>query len=94
MISSFLLSVCILMCVGALLHLAWGILRAALVWAPSGYAGIVAGWYVAQCSENAAMAVAAALGASTLRLQPSKYAPKKMRKFITSLRRSYVISRQ
>lgn len=66
MISSFLLSVCILMCVGALLHLAWGIFRAALVWAPSGYAGIVAGWYVAQCSENAAMAVAAALGASTL----------------------------
>lgn len=66
MISSFLLSVCILMCVGALLHLAWGILRAALVWAPSGYAGIVTGWYVAECSESTALAVAAALGVSTL----------------------------
>ena len=66
MIASLLLSVCILMCLGALLHLAWGILRAALIWAPSGYAGIVAGWYVAECSENTALAVAAALGVSTL----------------------------
>lgn len=66
MISTFLLSVCILMCVGALLHLAWGILRAALVWAPSGYAGIVTGWYVAQCSGSATLAVAAALVVSTL----------------------------
>lgn len=66
MIASFLLSVCILMCVGALLHLAWGILRAALVWAPSGYAGIVAGRYVAECSDSTVLAVAAALGVSTL----------------------------
>lgn len=66
MISSFLLSVCILMSVGALLHVAWGILRAALVWAPSGYAGIVTGWYVAECGESAALAIGAALGVSTL----------------------------
>lgn len=66
MIASFLLSTCILMCLGALLHLAWGILRAALIWVPSGYAGIVAGWYVAECTENTAMVVAAALGVSTL----------------------------
>lgn len=66
MISSFLLSVCILMCLGALLHLAWGLLCAALIWAPSGYAGIVTGWYVAESIENVALAVAAALGVSTL----------------------------
>ncbi len=66
MISSFLLPVCILMCVGALLHLAWGILRAAFVWAPSGYAGIVTGWYVAECGESAALAIAVALGVATL----------------------------
>lgn len=66
MIVSVLLSVCVLMCVGALLHLAWGVIRAALVWAPSGYAGIVAGWYAAECSENTSMAIAAAIGASTL----------------------------
>jgi hypothetical protein len=66
MISSFLVSVCILMSLGALLHLAWGFLRAALVWAPSGYAGIVTGWYVVECSESAALAVAAALVVSTL----------------------------
>jgi hypothetical protein len=66
MISTFLLSVCILMCVGALLHIAWGILRAALVWAPSGYAGIVTGWYVAEWSDSATLAVAAALAVSTL----------------------------
>lgn len=66
MIASFLLSVGILMCLGALLHVAWGLLRAALIWAPSGYAGIVAGSYAAESSENAALAVAAALGVSTL----------------------------
>lgn len=66
MIASVFLSVGVLICVGAFLHLAWGLLRAALVWAPSGYAGIVAGWYVAECSENIAIAVAVALGASAL----------------------------
>ena len=67
MIASFLLSVCILMCVGALLHLAWGILRAALVWAPSCYAGIVCGWCTAQLLEStyAGVAVAAAVAALT-----------------------------
>lgn len=66
MITSFLLSGFVLICLGALLHLAWAIFRAALIWAPSGYAGIVAGWHVAEGSENTALAVAAALGAATL----------------------------
>jgi len=66
MIASSLLSVCVLMCLGALLHLTWSLTRAALVWVPSGYAGIVTGWYVAECFENTAMAVAPALGVSTL----------------------------
>lgn len=66
MIAYFLLSVCILMCLGALLHLAWSLLRAAMIWVPSGYAGIVVGWYVAECTDNMALAVAAALGISSL----------------------------
>lgn len=66
MIASFLLSVCILMCVGALLHLAWGILRATLVWAPSGYAGIVCGWCTAQLLESTYAGVAVAVAVATL----------------------------
>ena len=54
------------MCLGALLHLAWSLLRAAMIWVPSGYAGIVVGLYVAECTNNMALAVAAALGVSSL----------------------------
>lgn len=66
MIGSIILCVCVFMCFGALLHLAWGLLRAALIWALSGYAGIVAGWLVADFFEDTVMAVAAALSASAL----------------------------
>lgn len=66
MIASALLSIGVVMYVGAFLHLAWGLARVVLVWAPSGYVGIVAGSYVAQCSESVAFGVAAAIGAAAL----------------------------
>jgi hypothetical protein len=65
-IASALLSIGVLICVGALLHLVWVLARAALVWAPSGYVGIVSGLHVAQCTESAAFGVAMAIGAAAL----------------------------
>jgi len=56
-----------LLCVGALLHLAWLLALALLVWAPSGYTGIVCGWYAARLLEStfAGVAVAVAVAALT-----------------------------
>lgn len=82
MTAVFLLSVCILMCIGALLHLTWRILRAALVWAPSGYTGIICGWCAAQLLESAyagvavAVAVAALTRFAILRLAASLFPPR------------------
>lgn len=59
-------SLCILALAGALLHLAWWLVLAALVWAPSGASAIVVGWYVAHWSESAALGVAAAITTAAL----------------------------
>jgi hypothetical protein len=59
-------SLCVLALAGALLHLAWWLVIAALIWAPSGASAIVVGRYVAQWSESAALGVAAAIATAAL----------------------------
>lgn len=59
-------SLCVLALAGALLHLAWWLVIAALIWAPSGASAIVVGWYVAQWSESTALGVAAAITTAAL----------------------------
>jgi len=59
-------SLCGLVLAGALLHLAWWLVIAALLWAPSGASAIVVGWYVAQWSESTALGVAAAIATAAL----------------------------
>lgn len=59
-------SLCVLALAGALLHLAWWLVIAALIWAPSGAGAILVGWYVAQCSESAALGAAAAIATAAL----------------------------
>jgi hypothetical protein len=54
-------SLCVLVLVGALLHLAWWLAIAALLWAPSGACAIVVGWHVTQGSESIALGGAAAI---------------------------------
>jgi len=66
MMATALASLCVLVLAGALLHLAWRIALAALLWAPSGAAGLVAGWYVAQGFDTIALGVAAAISAAAL----------------------------
>lgn len=63
---TLLVSLCVLALAGALLHLAWWLLIAALLWAPSGAGAIVVSWYVAQWSESAALGVAAAIVTAAL----------------------------
>lgn len=59
-------SLCVLALAGALLHLAWWLVIAALLWAPSGASAIVVGGYVAQWSESTALGVAAAIATAAL----------------------------
>lgn len=59
-------SSCVLALAGALLHLAWWFVIAALIWAPSGASAIVVGWHVAQWSENTALGVGAAIATAAL----------------------------
>lgn len=59
-------SLCVLALAGALLHLAWWLVLAALIWAPSGASAIVVGWYVAQWSESTAQGVGAAIATAAL----------------------------
>jgi hypothetical protein len=54
------------MLAGALLHLAWRLALAALIWAPSAAGGIIAGWHVALWSEHAGLGVAVAIGVAAL----------------------------
>lgn len=54
------------LCVGALLHLAWLLALALLVWVSSGYAGIVCGWYAAQLLESTSAGVAVAVAVAAL----------------------------
>jgi hypothetical protein len=63
---SVLALVLALLCVGALLHLAWLLALALLVWAPSGYAGIVCGWYAARLLESTSAGVAVAVAVAAL----------------------------
>lgn len=56
----------VLLCVGALLHLAWLLALALLVWVPPGYAGIVCGWYAAQLLESTSAGVAVAVAVAAL----------------------------
>jgi hypothetical protein len=58
--------VLVLLCIGALLHLAWLFALALLVWAPSGYTAIVCGWYAAQYLESTSAGLAAAVTVATL----------------------------
>jgi len=59
-------SLCVLVLAGALLHLAWWLAVAALLWAPSGASAIFVGWYVAQWSESTALGVGAAIATAAL----------------------------
>jgi hypothetical protein len=54
------------MLAGALLHLAWRLALAALVWTPSAYVGIVTGWHVGLWTEHAGLGVVAAVGVAAL----------------------------
>lgn len=64
--TSLCVSLCVLALAGALLHLAWWLVIAALIWAPSGARAIVVGWYVAKWSESAAIGAAAAIATAAL----------------------------
>jgi hypothetical protein len=64
--ASAFLCLCCLALAGAVLHLAWRLALAALIWAPSAASGIIAGWHVALWFENAGLGVAAAIGAAAL----------------------------
>lgn len=51
---------------GALLHLAWHLALATLIWAPSAAGGIGVGWSVAMWTGNAALGIGVAIIAATL----------------------------
>lgn len=51
---------------GALLHLAWHLVLATLIWAPSAAGGIGVGWYVATWSGDATLGIGVAILAATL----------------------------
>ncbi len=51
---------------GALLHLAWHLVLATLIWAPSAAGGLGSGWYVATWTGNAALGIGVAILAATL----------------------------
>jgi hypothetical protein len=59
-------SLCVLALAGALLHLAWWLVIATLIWVPSGASAIVVGWYVTQCSESTALGVGVAIATAAL----------------------------
>ncbi|MBN8607001.1 MAG: hypothetical protein J0L81_08805 [Caulobacterales bacterium] len=53
---------------GALLHLAWHLMLATLIWAPSAAGALGAGWYITSWTADAGLGVAAAiLAASVIR---------------------------
>lgn len=56
----------ILALAGALLHLAWHLVLATLVWAPSAAGAIGAGWSVATWTGNAALGIGVAIFAATI----------------------------
>lgn len=51
---------------GALLHLAWYLVLAVLIWAPSAAGALVVGWYVAIWTDNAFLGIAVAILAATM----------------------------
>lgn len=51
----------LLVCAGALLHLAWRLLLMTILWAPSAAAGAIAGWHIAQWTEHTALSIFAAI---------------------------------
>jgi hypothetical protein len=51
---------------GALLHLAWHLALATLIWAPSAAGGIGIGWYVATWTDSATLGIGVAILAATL----------------------------
>ncbi|MBL8559451.1 MAG: hypothetical protein JNM47_12060 [Hyphomonadaceae bacterium] len=63
---SLLALVLVLLCVGALLHVAWLLALALMVWVPSGYVGILCGWYAAQLLESTSAGVAVAVAVAAL----------------------------
>jgi hypothetical protein len=56
----------VLALVGALLHLAWHLVFAALIWAPSAAGAIGVGWYVATWSGDATLGIGAAIVAASM----------------------------
>jgi hypothetical protein len=48
------------------LHLAWRLALAALIWAPSAFGGIIAGWHVALWWDHEGLGAAAAVGVAAL----------------------------
>lgn len=56
----------ILALAGALLHLAWHLVLATLVWAPSAAGAIGVGWSVATWTGNAALGIGVAILAATM----------------------------
>ena len=51
---------------GALLHLAWYLVLATLIWAPSAAGALAVGWYVAIWTDNAFLGIAVAILAATM----------------------------
>lgn len=51
---------------GAVLHLAWHLVLATLIWAPSAAGGISVGWYVATRTDNTILGLGIAILAATL----------------------------
>lgn len=51
---------------GALLHLAWYLVLAVLIWAPSAAGALAAGWHVAIWTDNAFLGIAVAILAATM----------------------------
>lgn len=56
----------ILVLAGALLHLAWHLVLATLIWVPSAAGGIGVGWYVAIWTGSAIIGIGVAILAATI----------------------------
>lgn len=58
--------IAVLALVGALLHLAWHLVLASLIWAPSAAGALGVGWYVATWSDNTALGIGVAILAASM----------------------------
>lgn len=64
--ASILGFIALLALAGALLHLAWYLVLAVLIWAPSAAGALALGWYVAVWTDNAFLGIGVAILAATV----------------------------